>query len=151
MSEGELEEKARIVLKKYSKEASAKELISTAHGILKERAKRKKPIAYIDLANELNAKISGLKMTPRSGRLHAVLTVLSKDSKKEKRGMLSVAVVYKHSPKIPGPGFFKLARELKVPSAPPEGSSRAQNRDFFNKELEKVHRAYTASKKGDKK
>ncbi len=59
-------------------------------------------------------EISALELRAKDDRLDSVLEQISRAEFGEGRGMLPVLVVHKTGDQMPGPGFFKLAQELKV-------------------------------------
>ena len=95
-------------------------------------AARRSMIAYSDLV----ARIRGLDLDPQSQHLAHMLGEISTAEHEAGRGMLTVVVVHKHGDKMPGPGFFELARSL--------GYDTGDREVFWIKELQKVYRAWAA-------
>ena len=65
-------------------------------------------ISYAELAR----RITALAFEPDSHVFHMLLDEISQDEDAADRGMLSVVVIHQGGDMRPGPGFFKLAREL---------------------------------------
>ena len=97
--------------------------------ILIHRADIKKTITYGELCN----KIGSYQLSPDDDDLHQLLGEISKASRKAGKGLRSVFVVNKFS-KMPGDGFFRLARDL--------GYSVDDYESFFNNHINSVHRNY---------
>jgi hypothetical protein len=76
--------------------------------ILCERASAKTTISY----SELVQQVETVRLEPDSNALAAILGEISTEEDEAGRGMLSVVVVHKDGDKMPGPGFFDLAKRL---------------------------------------
>src|SRR3954468_15503792 len=77
--------------------------------ILRARARRARTLAYSELA----ASIHSIAFNAEDHSFHGLLGELASSEHAEGRGMISVLVVHKPPGDMrPGPGFFKLAREL---------------------------------------
>jgi hypothetical protein len=61
---------------------------------------------------ELTTKIHSIHFAPDDHSLHHMLGEISEEEDAAGRGMLSVIVVHKEGDKMPGPGFFLLAKKL---------------------------------------
>ncbi len=155
MSGNKIQEKARITLAKNAKRVNPQKLIEITREILEGIATDGDTIPYGKLAKKLNQEkeLKGLNIKPKSELLDAVLTTLSKESNEDEKEkvMLSVVVVLdekKEENRIPGRGFFKLARELGLLQlARDEGKvatmlRKKQKREFFEKERDKVFAKY---------
>ena len=62
--------------------------------------------------SELTTKIHAINFAPDDHALHHMLGEISEEEDAGGRGMLSVIVVHKEGDKMPGPGFFVLAKKL---------------------------------------
>ena len=154
MSGNKIQEKARITLDKNAKRVNPQKLIEITRKILIGIAtdKTATTITYGELAEKLNKEkeLEGLNIKPKCELLDAVLTTLSKEGVSKKKGMLSVVVVWKNKKeedRIPGRGFFVLARELdlfqlvKDKGEEARKTRKIQKRDFFKHELKRVRNA----------
>lgn len=83
----------------------AKEEITS---ILGACARAKTTIAY----SELVAQLQTIRLDPDANALAAMLGEISTEEDEAGRGMLSVLVVHKDGDKMPGAGFFELAKQL---------------------------------------
>ena len=72
------------------------------------RAREEDTMSY----TELTTKIHAIHFAPDDHSLHYMLGELSEGEDAVGRGMLSVIVVHKEGDKMPGPGFFLLAKKL---------------------------------------
>lgn len=77
-------------------------------GILIEHAKIQRTIPYSTLA----AMIQTIHIEPDSYGFFEMLGEVSRAENAAGRGMLTVLVVHKDGDMQPGPGFYKLAKEL---------------------------------------
>ena len=76
--------------------------------ILRERAPLPDPtIAY----SELGARLRPITFQPDARAFHEMLGEISSEEDAAGHGMLSVLVVHKDGDKMPGPGFFTLAKD----------------------------------------
>ena len=120
------------------------ELKKIARPILEDYAREGETLYYDDLAKELNKKLPGLNIGRYSEILNSILTFLSVEDYKEGKGMLSVVVIKNDKKRIPGRGFFKLARELDLLKLVGGSSEEAQKlrerqrKEFFDKERDRV-------------
>jgi hypothetical protein len=81
-----------------------------ATAILRARAASGLPDPTISYS-ELGAQLQPISFPdPHAHAFHALLGEVSSDEVDDGRAMLSVLVVYKDGDKMPGPGFFELAR-----------------------------------------
>lgn len=79
-----------------------------ARGILRSRERLPDPtIAY----SELGTSLLPISFQPDSRAFHEMLGEISSEEDAAGHGMLSVLVVHKNGDKMPGPGFFNLAKE----------------------------------------
>jgi len=76
--------------------------------ILREQAKMGKVITYIGLTR----KILVIHLRASSPALISMLKEVSEEEDSIRHGMLSVVVVGKRCDKLPGEGFFVLAKQL---------------------------------------
>lgn len=74
--------------------------------VLIDRAKKERDISYTNLV----AEIQSIQFDVRDSMLAELLREISEKEDKAGRGMLTVLVVHKTGDKIPGPGFFDLAK-----------------------------------------
>jgi len=95
--------------------------------ILIERAKVRGTIPY----SLLTERIKSVTLEPDSYALAHLLGEVSTAEDRAGRGMLSVVVVHKEGDMQPGPGFFKLAKEL--------GRDASDIPKCWIDELKKVH------------
>jgi hypothetical protein len=72
------------------------------------RAREENTMSY----TELTTKIHSIHFAPDDHALHYMLGEVSEEEDAAGRGMLSVIVVHKEGDKMPGPGFFLLAKKL---------------------------------------
>ena len=96
-------------------------------------AKRKDLITYTDLANE----IQSLRFEPQDPAFHKMLGEISTSEHQAGRGMLTAVVVRAHDGR-PGPGFFRLARDLGERFKDPEM--------FWAMEVAKVCQAWSGQR-----
>ena len=98
----------------------------TIYEALKESARDGKPYYYGELA-----ELVGLRIGDENDRakLFEILGTISEHEHNEGRPLLSAIVISK-TDKMPGYGFFKMARKL--------GLQRATNTEFFYAEVKKV-------------
>lgn len=94
-------------------------------------AARRDLIYYSDLVNEIDA----CKLIPWGSQLAHLLGRISTEEHGEGRGMLSVVVVRKED-KMPGTGFFDLARLL--------GQHVDDDKTFWDQELAKVYEIWSS-------
>ena len=86
-----------------------KQAVQQATNILTDVARYSaNPITY----SELTEQITYVDLRPHDKRVGYLLEEISRAEHAEGRGMLSVLVVHKSGDKIPGKGFFELARDL---------------------------------------
>lgn len=76
--------------------------------VLIDVARRQSLITYLSLTNH----VTTVALEPDSHALHEMLGEISIEENAGTRGLLSVVVVHKQGDKKPGPGFFKLAKQL---------------------------------------
>lgn len=95
--------------------------------LLIARAKEERTISY----SELTGKVHTIHFSPEDNAFHQMLDDLSREEDAAGRGMLSVIVVHKAGDMMPGPGFFKLAREL--------GRDTSDREKCWSDELKKVY------------
>lgn len=69
-------------------------------------------ISYSDLVGVIRAEVPILDLEPHDIRLNHMLGEISTEEHKSGRGMLSVVVVHQGGDKMPGSGFFDLAKSL---------------------------------------
>jgi len=91
--------------------------------ILIARAKTKCPIFYSELANQIKT----VKIEYHARAFHEMLGEISIAEDNAGRGLLSALVIHKEGNKMPGQGFFNLAKE--------RGKNFSDNDDFWIKEL----------------
>lgn len=71
-------------------------------------ARRQETIAY----SELVLAVRSISFDPRAQAFFALLGQVAEEEHRAGRPLLSVVVVHKDGDKMPGPGFFELARAL---------------------------------------
>jgi hypothetical protein len=98
------------------------------------RARRRTPISYGALVHE----IGPLPFNPNDPRLDDLLGEVSTEENAEGRGMLTVLVIHQLGDRLPGPGFFRLAREL--------GYRFDNERIFWGEEFDRVCNVWEAMK-----
>ena len=76
--------------------------------VLIDRAKQRSMITYTELVQN----ITTISLEPESYALAKMLGEISRTEDANGRGMLTVIVVHKIGDMQPGPGFFKLVKEL---------------------------------------
>lgn len=76
--------------------------------ILIRYARDGKTVCYSDLVRQITA----IQLTPDSDALSKMLEEISTEQDRADKGMLSVLVVHKTGDLMPGPGFYKLAKQL---------------------------------------
>ena len=103
--------------------------------VLEAEARRRRTIYY----SELTPQVKAMYIEPGSKLLAELLDGISRDSNQTKGVMLSAIVIRKGDEPLPGPGFFKLARELGNEVGPDE----LEELQFHAQELEAVYSAYT--------
>jgi len=108
------------------------EIAAEIHAVLVETARKRRTIAYSDLASRLES----FEFQPNDPRLYRLLDDISREEVEAGRGMLSVVVVHKDD-KLPGTGFFELAKALGRKLANTH-DPRARDRVFID-ELARVH------------
>lgn len=81
---------------------------SEAMKALRARARQETWIAY----SELSRAIVSISFQPDGHDFHAMLGELSEESNAAGMGMISALVVHKDGDRLPGPGFFTLAKQL---------------------------------------
>lgn len=94
---------------------------------LRRVARDRRDIPYSDLV----AKIDSISFLPEEHKFHDFLGQISIDEDAGGRGMLSVLVVHKTGDRMPGPGFFELARSL--------GRAFDDKAVFWSQETQNVH------------
>jgi hypothetical protein len=99
--------------------------------ILGERAISKTTISYSELVRTLVT----IRFEPDSNALATMLGEISTEEDEHGRGMLSVLVVHKDGDKMPGPGFFDLAKRL--------GRDTTDRLAAWAQEMETVQRAWS--------
>ncbi len=110
--------------------------------VLEDRARRGILISYSKLAKILNGELEpdDSPIEPDSWLLKDLLRVMSEEDydedKTKNKGMLSAVVVYKNDPQIPGPGFFKLARNIGALT------DDMDDYDFFILQIKKVYKVH---------
>jgi len=99
-----------------------------ARDVLIQRAssKAKQTISYSKLAEMVRA----ISFDAHDHSFHALLGEISEEEHADGNGMLSVLVVYKNGPQMPGTGFFELAREL--------GHNFSDDEEFWIEEFKNV-------------
>jgi len=95
--------------------------------ILEEVASRRHTIAY----SEVVPKVRAMHLEPDSKLFAQMLDDISRYSNGKDRGMLSAVVIHKGDDYLPGPGFFKLGRELS--------RDTSDKLAFHSTELRRVH------------
>ncbi len=107
---------------------------STTYDIVKAElvatARHRGTITYQEIAKLVGFPLEGNYMGAEIGRL---LGEISEDEHRRRRPMLSAIVVTTSG--MPGPGFFKLARDL----AKLRGTKLADQRAFWKSEVRAVH------------
>ena len=117
--------------------------------VLEDRARRGILISYSKLANILNGELEpdDSPIEPDSWLLKDLLRVMSEEDYDEdetkNKGMLSAIVVYKNDPQIPGPGFFKLARNIGAL----KGDTAEAEMIFLIAQLNKVYEVHGEKRK----
>ena len=91
-------------------EAHRKKAKDEVRKVLIDTAKNRKTIAYSDLVK----LIESWEILAKDKQLDDVLSEISVEEYKCGRGMLSVVVVHKRGDMQPGPGIYKLAKELGI-------------------------------------
>jgi hypothetical protein len=77
--------------------------------ILLRRANEENPIFYSELVEQVHT----IKLRAKDPALDTLLDEISREEDAAGRGMLSVVVIRKDKEaRLPGPGFFKLAKKL---------------------------------------
>lgn len=104
--------------------------------VLERLAKSKLTIFYSELA----PKVEAIYLEPNSDLFAELLDGISRESNKARGVMLSAVVIRKGEEPLPGPGFFKLAREL----GRTVGSTLPDRLTVHARELKAVYGAYTA-------
>jgi hypothetical protein len=104
--------------------------IEEIRAILEEVASRRSTIAY----SEVVPKVRAMHLEPDSKLFARMLDDISRYSNEEGWGMLSAVVIHKGDDYLPGPGFFKLGREL--------GRDTSDKLAFHSAELRRVHDAF---------
>jgi hypothetical protein len=104
--------------------------IEETRAILEGVASRRRTIAY----SEVVSKVRAMHLESDSKLFARMLDDISRHSDEEGRGMLSAVVIHKGDDYLPGPGFFKLGREL--------GHDTSDRLAFHSAELRKVHDAF---------
>ena len=101
--------------------------------VLHECARAQGTISYSELSERLRSIV-----IPHDGpEMTAMLDEVSIAEFKAGRGMLSVVVVHKIGDQMPGPGFFKTAKEL--------GNTVIDKEAFWIGELLRVHRYWSGA------
>jgi hypothetical protein len=95
--------------------------------ILIEKAKDRETISYSELSSEMQT----VSIHHRSRPFNEMLKSISKEEDDAEHGMLTVIVIYKYYPKLPGGKFFDLAKEL--------GHNISDKRIFWKAELDRVY------------
>lgn len=86
--------------------------------------------------SELVGAIDTIKMEPHDPRLAHFLGEIAEAENSAGRGLLTVVVVHKSGDKMPGPGFFEMAKKL--------GRDARDPVSFWITELKLVHEAWTS-------
>lgn len=107
--------------------------------ILGERASAKTTISY----SELVQQVQTVRFEPDSNALAAILGEISTEEDEAGRGMLSVVVVHKDGDKMPGPGFFDLAKRL--------GRDPTDRLAAWATEMDAVQRAWSRPSRRDRR
>ena len=103
-----------------------------------EVAKKGGTIAYWEIADMCHLNLNDPK--DREIELPKLLGNISKEEVRNGRPMLSVVAIHKNTPKMPGDGFFELAKELGK-------LKRGESRDvFFANEYKEVCRYWKERK-----
>lgn len=105
--------------------------------ILGSRARAGTTIAY----SELVQGVATVRLDPDSHALAHMLREISTEEDEAGRGMLSVVVVHKDGDKMPGPGFFELARRL--------GRDTTDRLTCWAAEMDIVQRAWRRARLGE--
>ena len=105
-----------------------------ARDILIQRASSRinQTISYSKLAE----MVRSISFDAHDHSFHALLGEISEEEQENGNGMLSVLVVHKNGPQMPGTGFFELAREL--------GYEFSDEEEFWIKEFNNVLSRYRA-------
>ena len=104
--------------------------------ILGARARAGATIAYSELAGVVRTVL----LEPDSTALAHMLGEISTEEDQGGRGMLSVVVVHKDGDKMPGSGFFELARRL--------GRDPTDRLACWASEMQLVQRSWARSREG---
>ena len=115
-------------------------LAEACRPILVERARRRKTIEYGQLAHKVGPEMGLPELSGDDPRLHDALDVLSKESYDEGKNVLLSVVVVRRDTRMPGHGFYNLARST-LGAYPLQASGE----DIFATELGKVHQRYSRS------
>lgn len=81
--------------------------------------------------SELVRLVQAIKLQPRSPALAGMLGEICSEEDAARRGMLSAVVVHKRGDKLPGKGFFNLAKNL--------GRDTSDTRKCWEDESKRVH------------
>ena len=103
-----------------------------AKRLLARRARRRRRIS----SQTFVRRIGTLPFEFRDPRLDALLSEVSTEEHAAGRGMLTVLVVHADGDRLPGPGFFELARRL--------GYEFDDEEIFWGEEFERVCAAWEA-------
>jgi len=95
--------------------------------ILIDHAKIKSPISYTELASQ----IMTIEIEPHAHALHDMLGEISISENSAGRGLLSIFVVHKGDDTMPGPGIFKIAKDI--------GRDTSDREKFWIEEIYFVH------------
>ena len=95
--------------------------------ILISRAKIENPISYSELTN----RITTIQIEPQEYAFHEMLGEISIAEDNAGRGLLTALVIQKEGNKMPGQGFFDLAKE--------RGKVFSDKDDFWIKELNSLY------------
>lgn len=104
--------------------------VGEIRAILERVASARRTIAY----SEVVTQVDSMHLEPDSKLLAQMLDSISRHSDEEGRGMLSAIVIHKGDDYLPGPGFFKLGRQL--------GRDTSDKLAFHIAELRRVHDAF---------
>lgn len=115
-------------------------LAKACRPILVERARSSSTIRYGQLAHRVGPEVGLTELDGQDPRLHDALDVLSMESYDEGKNLLLSVVVVRKDTRIPGDGFYSLAR--KQLGAYPLKASREE---IFAAELGKVYQHYSRS------
>jgi hypothetical protein len=96
-----------------------------------EAARARQPLTYTQLVNH---HIDALSYKPYDPALTDLLCAISRKSNAQGRGLLSAVVIHEGGDRLPGKGFFDLAREL--------GMTVDDDRAFWAQHVQKVYIAY---------